>query len=144
MKIRGRVGWELEQGKDLLGMFQAKVTVVFKGLWYIEIICKKLKEPSVPMAQSSVYSLLHTNRLNDTVMSFTLQEVKSIWADKTKLNKARANYMGEKSVQRRLNHWGKWYTTSLSSLFSTPRVPWKFYENEEQDTHDDLSSSEEV
>lgn len=44
MKIWDGLGWELEWGKGLLGMFQATVRVVFKGLWYIEIIFKKPKE----------------------------------------------------------------------------------------------------
>ena len=58
-------------------------------------------------------------------MIFTLKAVKSIWADKTKLNKARANYMGQK-VCKEDQITGANDTSPLCLLSSAPLL---YHEN---------------
>lgn len=57
--------------------------------------------------------LLYTNTLNEN-------EVKSIWADETKLNQSRTNYTEKKIFKGDQISKGKGDLTSLPSLFSTP------------------------
>lgn len=66
-------------GKGLTGDVSGKGNHVFKGLGYTEPIFRKLTTQQYACGtEIRRQGLLHTNRLNDMVMSLTLKGLKSI------------------------------------------------------------------